>query len=335
MIGKKIFPAFFLFAVFVLISCGSPNEPAEFSENDGGYKIKSTLRTFADANDVLAEDTLVYVAQGEGGLLIASIKDVENPETIAVLTENVRGYSYKLAKLDSIIYIAAGSFGVTTINVADPANARTEAYNLSMKPAKGIYISEGYLFIAISERGIKIASLSYPPEPDIRGGFPTPGYAQDLTVTSDGDTAFVANGEMGLAVFDISNFAGGFGEYPQIGWIDTDGYAENVALDETNKIAYVTSGTAGVYSIDYSDVSAMKIIDRYDTEGYAKDLILDGDRLCVTSENGGVYFFEISNDGKLRKIGRVKTDDARGIASDENNIYVADKERGVLIIEKP
>jgi len=320
--------------LILAVSCGSPNAPAQFDES-GGYKISARFATYGDANDILISDTLAYVAQGEGGLEIVSISHPENPQVISLVTENARGYSYKLTKYDSIIYIAAGSYGITVVNVARPAEAEVTASNISMKPAKGLAVSNAYLFVAISERGVKLASLSYPLEPDIRGGFGTPGYAQDLCISSGGDTAFVANGEMGLAVFDLSDFAGGFGEYPQIGWLDTEGYAENVTIDEQNKIAYLTCGTAGVFAIDYSDLNAMKIVSRYDTEGYAKDLVIDGEKLYVSSENGGVYFFEINSNGKLTKAGRIKTSDARGIAYSDDYVYVADKDDGIIIIKKP
>ncbi len=323
----------FILIIWGFLSCGSPNEP--FNEDNGGYKKITTFSTFGNANNLLVEDTLLYVAQGEGGLEIISVKDRKKPHVISMATENARGYSYALAKYDSIIYLAAGNFGITVVNVASSQNPIVTAFNLTMKPARGLLINNGFLFVAISERGVQIASLSYPLEPDIRGTFQTPGYAQNLAITNDNNYALVANGEMGLAVFDISDFVGGFGEYPQIGWIDTDGYAENIVLDETNKIAYLACGTAGIYSINYADFNSLSIIDNFNSHGYAKDLKYDNGNLYVASENGGVYFLSVSADGIISEKGKILTNDARGIAFDNNYIYVADKEEGIIIIQKP
>ena len=62
------------------------------------------------------------MAQGEGGLEIIDITNPEEPQTVSVTSEGVRGYSSKVALLDSVVYLAAGSFGVTMLNAIDPPN---------------------------------------------------------------------------------------------------------------------------------------------------------------------------------------------------------------------
>ena len=76
-----------------------------------------------------------------------------------------------------------------------------------------------YLFTAVSEAGVKISEISYPPQPDVRGGFQTPGYARALTTTPDSAFLIVACGEMGIALYDIRDLQGGFGTYRQVGWL--------------------------------------------------------------------------------------------------------------------
>jgi hypothetical protein len=113
--------------------------------------------------------------KGEGGLLIADVADPLQPVVVSVTTKNVRGYSTNIVKKDSVVYLAAGTFGVTTVDVANPDDPIVTVSNLNMKPARGLHVMGEYLFTAVSEQGVVIADISYPTQPDIRSGFTTPG----------------------------------------------------------------------------------------------------------------------------------------------------------------
>ncbi len=333
------------FELFVLLfiglnllwSCGKPTTPETVVPPDisGGYKIVNKYVTSGYAQDVLKKDNLLYVAQGEGGLEIVDVAEIENPETVSIATDGVRGYSTKVAMYDTVVYLAAGSFGVTVIDVANPSEPIVTAANTSMKPAKNMHIMGIYLFTAVSELGVKIADISYPTVPNPKGDISTSGYAQGMTTTSDSALLLVACGEMGLSVYDISDFQEGYGIYPRIGWCDTPGKAENIIIKEDESIAFMACGTAGLQIIDYADTNNVHIIGSFDGGGYAKDLLYRNQKIYQTVELGGLQIIDVSDYSNPTIIGVVDTEFSLGLEMDEDYIYVADEIEGLIIISIP
>lgn len=326
----------FLFISVILIpGCGTPNDPESILGGDGGYKIISKTATSGFAQDVLVKDTLAYMAQGEGGLIIFSIANPSQPRIIKNLTEGCRGYSYKLAMRDTIIYLASGIFGITAIDAANPLNPFVTANNRNVKPAKDFCIFSNFLFTAISEEGVNIAEISYPSQPDIRGGMITPGYAQGVAVSSDSNYALVTIGEMGLSFYDISELQNGFGVYPLVKIVDLDGYAENVIINPDTTIAYVACGTGGLAIVNFSDSTNIKLIGKFDTGGYAKAVFFAHNKIYITTELRGLQIIDVSNPNSPARIGTVQTQFAKGITGDDQYIYVADEDEGLIIISIP
>jgi hypothetical protein len=333
--NRMILAIWLLFGLFLIMGCGKPTVPESLNPGSGGYTIVKRFPTYGFAQDVVKKDSLLYIAQGEGGLMIISVADPENPHTVSLTTENVRGNSIKIALKDSAAYLAAGSFGLTVIDVSNPMEPMVTVSNLSMKPAKNIHIMGNYMFVAISEQGVSISEISYPTQPDIRGGINTSGYATGLTTSADSNYIFVACGEMGLSIFDISNFQDGFGVYPRIGWCDTPGYAEEVIVLDDESVAFVACGTSGLQIIDYSDTSNIFIAGSYDSIGYAKDLLYKNHTIYMAAEKYGLQIIDVSNIAKPHLIGNVTTAFALGLDMDEKYIYLADETEGLVVISIP
>lgn len=319
----------------IIFSCGSPNEPEDLTVSDGGYKIVSKFATSGYAQDVIAVDSFLYIAQGEGGLAVIGISDPKNPRLISEVTSTLRGYSYKLINKDSVIYIAAGSLGVSVVNVADPYNPFVTVNNLPMKPARNLFVMGDYLFTAVSEQGFNISEISYSVQPDFRSTTYTPGYAQSIVTTNDSKYLLIACGEMGFAMMDISNFQSGFGPFPLVGWKDLPGYAVDVVNHPTLPVAFVACGTAGIEIIDYSDSSNINIISSYDTGGYAKEISFMDNKIFVTTETQGVQIFDVTNISLPVKVGTVSTEYAMGIFVNDNYIYIADEVEGLIVVARP
>lgn len=330
------------FSLIGLISgCGRPHDPESVLPPDisGGYKITARIITPGNAQDVIVDDTLAYIAQGEGGMIIINVKDIQKPEILKMVTEGVRGYSSRIVKYDSVVYIAAGSYGVTVINVANPLEPIVTVSNLNMKPAKNLYVFGQYLFTAIGELGVKIAELSYPTQPDIRGGVSTMGYANGITITADSSHMFVANGQMGISMFNIRDFQEGYGEYPLSGWIDTPGYAEAVVLAPDRSVAFLACGSAGLQIIDYSDTTRFTIAGTFYHSGYAKALHFHNNLVYLAARKGGLQIIDVSNLSKPSLVAKINTTDAMGLdvkfISGKAIIYVADDQEGLIIITQP
>ena len=330
----KLFFALSISAI-ILLGCGSPNEPEDLSIDDGGYKIVSRFVTSGYAQDIIVVDTLLYIAQGEGGLVIISIANPNKPKIISEVTSALRGYSYKIINKDSVLYLAAGNLGVSVINVADPYNPIVTVNNLPMKPARNLYVLGDYLFTAVSEQGFNISEISYPTQPDIRTTTITPGYTQSVTATKDSNYLLVACGEMGFAMMDISDFQLGFGIYPIAGWKDTPGYAVDIVNHPTLPVAFLACGTAGLVIINYADTSDVKIVGSYSTGGYAKEILFIDNKLFLTTETRGLQIIDVSNITSPVKIGTIQTEFAMGVCADDKYIYIADELEGLVVISRP
>jgi len=321
-------------AAVLITGCGKPNDPESFYTS-GGYTIVKQFQTPANAYDITLKDTLCYVAQGEGGLLIVNVKDPLNPKIVSVTTENVRGYSRRITGHGNHVYLSAGTFGYTVVDVNNPQIPSVTASNLHMKPAKDALIFDNYMFCSVSEQGVYIAELSVPGYPDIRGNIFTNGYANGIAVNSDMSLMFVACGEMGLSIYDISDFQDGWGTYPRVAWLDTYGYAEAVVLNEEKEVALVASGSAGMYIIDYSDLNNIHTSSIYESGGTAFDLICKGNTVYLSAEKGGFHIVDISDVSEPQAIGRLYMKQSMGFDMNDNYIYVSDPNDGLLIISIP
>jgi hypothetical protein len=332
---QKIYYVLLLFGLALFISCGTPNEPESIIGGDGGYKIVSKFTTSGFAQDVVVNDTIAFVTQGEGGLMIINISNHKSPKELSSVIQNLKGYSNKVAVKDSVVYISAGSFGASVVDASNPTNPFITATNLALKPAKGFDIWENFLFTAVGEYGFKISEIGYPTQPDIRGETSTPGFAQAVHVSSDRNYLLVACGEMGFALFNISELQTGWGTYPMTGWVDTPGYAEDVVAHPTLPYGFVACGTSGFFIVDYSDSADVKIISSYSTGGYAKEVIFKDNKAYVTTGLRGLQIFDVSNLYSPVRIGTVQTAHAMGLDVDDKYVYVADEVEGLVIISIP
>lgn len=325
----------FIGALVLLIGCGKPND-AESLNPEGGYSIVSKFVTPGSAQDVLKKDNLLYIAQGEGGLLIVDITDVKNPAIVSMTTEDLRGYSTKIAIKDSVVYLSAGGWGVNVLNAADPAAPFETQSNNSYKPAKNVYIGGGALFVAMADGGVKMANISYPTQPDPETEFSTSGYAQSVVISSDTNLMFVACGELGLYLYDISKYDVG-------GWIidrvinggDTPGYAEDLVIDESKSLAFMACGTAGLQILNYADTNNIHVVGSFDATGYAKEIKLKNNKVYLTTELSGLQIIDVSDITRPILIGKIDTEFALGLEVDDKYVYIADEDEGLIIISIP
>jgi len=322
-------------SIALLVRCGTPNDPESILGGDGGYKIVSKYATSGYAQDIVLRDSLAYISQGQGGLIIINVANVNNPKFISEVTYGLRGYSYKLAKKDSVIYLAAGGFGVSIVNVSNPLNPVITPEIRAIAPAKNFHIMGNYLFTAVSEEGINITKISNPAYPDIRQTFFVPGYAQAVCTSADSNFLFIASGEVGFTIFNISDFQDGYNDYPLVGWLDTPGFAEDVTIHPDLPVAFLACGTGGLVIVDYSDTANVTMVSSYGTGGYAKEVVYEENKVYITTELRGLQIFDVSNLYSPARIGTVETKYAMAVALDNKYVYVADEQEGLIIISTP
>jgi hypothetical protein len=322
-------------SIALLVKCGTPNDPESILGGDGGYKIVSKYATSGYAQDIVLRDSLAYISQGQGGLIIINVANPNNPKFISEVTYGLRGYSYKIAKKDSIIYLAAGGFGVSIVNVSNPLNPVITPEIRAIAPAKNFHIMGNYLFTAVSEEGINITKISNPAYPDIRQTFFVPGYAQAVCTSADSNFLFIASGEVGFTIFNISDFQDGYNDYPLVGWLDTPGFAEDVTIHPDLPVAFLACGTGGLVIVDYSDTANVTIVGSYAAGGYAKEVVYKENKVYLTTELRGLQIFDVTNLYSPARIGTVETKFAMAVVVGNKYVYVADEQEGLIIISIP
>ena len=106
-------------------------------------------------------------------------------------------------------------------------------------------------------------------------------------ITLAGSLAFLADGDAGLKVLDISHLP----QVTVLGALDTPGTALDVAYD--GHYAYVADGASGLRMIDVSDPSQPLEVDAFDTGGQAANVAADGNHIYLADESGGLLVFSV------------------------------------------
>jgi hypothetical protein len=329
-----------LLGCVLFLSCAKPTDPESLTPSSGGYAIVARLPMLGFAQDVEVKDTLAYVAQGEGGLAIVSIADRTNPRVISLCQENMRGSSQKIFRKDTIVYAVAGTSGVNVVNVSNP-NVPAWVHRAGGSPntSRDVEVLGEWWLHAVGSLGWQVGDISSSPMyPDIVSTIESPGYAQGMVTTVD-SSLLITCGEMGLAIYDLRDIGQVGGRYdthtPPIAWIDLPGYAVDVDTMGSQRVAFVACGTAGVQVVDFSDTSNVRVVGSYATGGYAKEIACRDGRLYVTTELRGLQVLSVQNPAAPQLIGVVDTENALGLAVDQNYVYVADEGEGLIIIAIP
>ncbi len=339
--SKNILP--YICCVLAL-SCAKPTDPESLTPGSGGYAVVAKLRLPAYAEDIDVNDTLAYIAQGEGGVAVVSVADRARPRLLGTCEDNqLRGYSYKLARKDSIVILAAGGFGINTVNVANPLAPSFVQHFGGANSVGDVIVFGKWLIEGKGEDGVRFADLDeygFPGYVSYKGRLFSPGYARGMTVTRD-SALLVSSGEMGLTVYDlrdIETYPAGPGYYDErkdyASWIDLPGYAVHVAVMGDRRIAFVACGTAGVHVVDFSDTT-LRVIGGYSTGGYAKEVAYSNGRLYVTTELRGLQILSVENPAAPGLIGVIDTEYALGVTVDQHYVYVTDETEGLIVIAIP
>lgn len=323
--------------IVLFAGCGKPTDPETLPtdpDNSGGYKRVDTIATYGYAQEVVKRDNLLYVVQGQGGLMIVDVANPLNPEILSVTIEDLEGYSYEIVLKDSLAYIAAGSNGIKVVDIIDPYEPHWIPIMLTSNVSvKNVYMKGNYLFNSIGEHGVSIYNLTDPFDPVYLGDIQTQGFGHDIAISADTNILVTACGELGLSMYNISDFENGNNTW--MGSCDTPGYAEEIELSADESYAFLACGTAGLQIIDISDSTNFHITGSFDGGGYAKSLKLKGNLIYMAAELSGLQVIDVSDVTNPSLAGTIDTEFAMGVDVDDEYVYLADEDEGLLIISIP
>ncbi len=165
------------------------------------------------------------------------------------------------------------------------------------------------------------------------GSYDTAGESRDVTLSSDGSKAYVADDANGLVIVDISD------PYnpTKLSSYNTAGNAKAVALSSDGTKAYVADYSNGLVIVDISNPAHPTKLGSCDTAGELFDVTLssDGTKAYVADYWNGLVIIDISDPAHPTKLGSYDTaGGANGVtlSSDGTKAYVADFTYGLVIV---
>jgi len=167
---------------------------------------------------------------------------------------------------------------------------------------RAVAVQGNYAYIGEGPR-LTVLDVSEPASPSMAGKtIPLPGVVEDVAVTEN--TAYVAAGQAGLRVVDISNPT----NPTEVGDCDLFGTARDVTVG--GGYAYVAVGESGLCVVDISQPSTPKMVGQYDSFGLVHGVAVVGQYVYAAGPRGllvidvsdpaipmEISFFEISGTG--------------------------------------
>ncbi|MCF7809460.1 choice-of-anchor D domain-containing protein [bacterium] len=183
------------------------------------------------------------------------------------------------------------------------------------------------LVYLVVQNGLVVIDVSNPEAPVIAGTYNNEE-VNALSVFVDGNYAYMAAGENGFTIVDISVVD----SMQFVSTYDTEGFSHDVAVRDG--YAFVADGETGLRVIDLYEPESPFEVNHVDTPGEAYAVTLDGDYAYVADYVHGLRIIDISNPQLPAEIGFY---DTRGMSMDVavsgNFVYVADERYGLRIID--
>jgi hypothetical protein len=265
--------------------------------------------------EIVVRDKQVFLAAGDKLLAF----DVSTPSAPAVWgSYNPRGLPGMVigAAVDGdYVYIAAGRYGLLTVDASDPANPRLIGGLDTAGHAWNVALWAGYTYVADEFSGLRVIDVHDPAHPVEVGHDDVPGRSKffaDVVIrgpalanrSSGRVYAYVADAlpeNTSLRIVDVSDPAAP----KQVGHLrlaegeQGDVRAYGLAVDGDH--AYMAVGGAGLRVVDVSDPSAPVEVGVLDVPGRANQVVVADDRAYLA--DGDLRIVDVSDPVSPREIG--------------------------------
>lgn len=230
-------------------------------------RVVARLDTPGFAQSVRVAGSLAYVADGHEGLAIVDVTDPAAPALLSRLP--TRNGSSDLDVAGSYAYLADGGAGLQVADVSDPQAPRiVGSYPIAgdLGSVRTVTVAGRRAYLGLSgvssshgleqEHGLLILDLESPSAPRLAGSYRLPHLPYEIAV--DGSRAYVAAGDAGLLVLDVSRP----GAVVPLAQIDTPA-ANGVVVSQGT--VYLSDGYLGLRIFDVSDPGHPVIVGRLDS----------------------------------------------------------------------
>lgn len=280
-------------------------------------------------NDIVASSDYVYLANNTGIQII----DVSDPAVpVIISSHDTPGKAWKLDVQASYLYVAdydhfrildvsdplspyqvgalempadrvkvAGSYAyvlniqniiLRVINVSNPSEPHIVGdIKVGDEWARELALTNEHVYIATKDNGLRIVNIESPNSPQPVGIFETRGEIKGVYLSQN--TAYLAHGEGGLFVFDISDPA-----IPvEIGQCDIP-QAYDVIV--SGNYAYVSDYDYGLRIVDVSNPSSpflvgSRLLDFSESREYCEKIFIAGNYVYMACHDAGLHIIDVTD----------------------------------------
>ena len=165
-------------------------------------RAMSAVKTRGAALRLDLQGDRLLVADGSTGLLLIDVTEAASPVPVAAWKS--RGYVRHAILRGDTVYVAEGLFGVTRLRIGDDGFEMVWRYDTGGQ-ARAVSLAGQKLLVANGPSGIVMLDVSGQGDPVEEGRMPIDDMARDVLKQSDSGFGFVAAGDDGIIVVDVSN----------------------------------------------------------------------------------------------------------------------------------
>ena len=195
-----------------------------------------TLATPTPAVDVSVLGNYAYVVTYFSGLLIIDISNVRNPLLVGTYSVSMPNFGEGVDVSGDYAYLTTVLGGVHIIDIRDRSNPTLAAIYNTPEPAADINVVGDYAYVA-NRSSLQIINISNPLAPFYQSSFDGSSIVAEggviIDVAVEGNYAYLAAGNAGLKVLDISDISSPILKTNYA----TDDFAYAIKLDNGN--AYI------------------------------------------------------------------------------------------------
>ena len=196
--------------------------------------------------------------------------------------------------------------------------------------ARDVSIRGDSALIADYDEGFLILDISDVSDINELDRYKQPGFIYSSNIEVIGNTVFVAASSQ-ISIYDIANPS----DIIEVGEYDEPDATPWYGITVIGNLAYVAAGAEGLFVLDISDITNITILDIYNTDGVAADVLIVGDFAYVSDNANGLVVLDISNPSDVQYVNNYNTDGfCRYVTVDDDGLaYVAAGEEGLLILD--
>lgn len=233
---------------------------------------------------MIGKGDYIYLACGNGGLKVLNAADSTNVyQVFSRRSQNAQG----LTIVGDTLYVADRSEGLQFFDISVPdAPVLINTHYIGL--ANDVFIVDTLAYVATMFGGCDIYNVKDFSSVSLVHAFTT---SWTYTCCVSGDYAYLADGNNGLFIYDISDPA----SPDSITVITPGGEVFDVVVYDT--LAFIAAGDAGVFKYNIAAPASPVFMDSYDTDGTAVDVDYDpsNNYLYVADNDGGVVILDFSS----------------------------------------